>query len=79
MATERAEKYGITVRVPRPGLCTDNGAMLALGSRPGGRWSRTERTGPSSRFGDAADAGKCVMTFGEVSDDQRCPPGGRPH
>jgi N6-L-threonylcarbamoyladenine synthase len=33
MATERAEKYGITVRVPRPGLCTDNGAMVAaLGS-----------------------------------------------
>ena len=30
---ERAEKYGITVRVPRPGLCTDNGAMVAaLGS-----------------------------------------------
>ncbi len=30
---ERAEPYGITVRVPRPGLCTDNGAMVAaLGS-----------------------------------------------
>jgi N6-L-threonylcarbamoyladenine synthase len=34
MATERASKYGITVRVPRPKLCTDNGAMVAaLGSR----------------------------------------------
>jgi N6-L-threonylcarbamoyladenine synthase len=33
MATERAAKYGIDVRVPRPGLCTDNGAMVAaLGS-----------------------------------------------
>ncbi len=33
MAAERAEKYGITVRVPRPKLCTDNGAMVAaLGS-----------------------------------------------
>jgi N6-L-threonylcarbamoyladenine synthase len=33
MAAERAERYGITVRVPRPGLCTDNGAMVAaLGS-----------------------------------------------
>jgi N6-L-threonylcarbamoyladenine synthase len=33
MAVERAEKYGITVRVPRPKLCTDNGAMVAaLGS-----------------------------------------------
>ncbi len=34
LATERAQKYGITVRVPRPKLCTDNGAMVAaLGSR----------------------------------------------
>jgi N6-L-threonylcarbamoyladenine synthase len=33
MATERAERRGIRVRVPRPGLCTDNGAMVAaLGS-----------------------------------------------
>jgi N6-L-threonylcarbamoyladenine synthase len=29
MATERAEAVGIRVRVPRPGLCTDNGAMVA--------------------------------------------------
>jgi N6-L-threonylcarbamoyladenine synthase len=29
MATERAESKGIRVRVPRPGLCTDNGAMVA--------------------------------------------------
>jgi N6-L-threonylcarbamoyladenine synthase len=29
MATERAEGKGIRVRVPRPGLCTDNGAMVA--------------------------------------------------
>ncbi|OLB82416.1 MAG: hypothetical protein AUI14_00745 [Actinobacteria bacterium 13_2_20CM_2_71_6] len=34
LATERAARYGITVRVPRPKLCTDNGAMVAaLGSR----------------------------------------------
>jgi N6-L-threonylcarbamoyladenine synthase len=33
MAEERAAKAGITVRVPRPKLCTDNGAMVAaLGS-----------------------------------------------
>lgn len=33
MAVERAAKHGITVRVPRPKLCTDNGAMVAaLGS-----------------------------------------------
>jgi N6-L-threonylcarbamoyladenine synthase len=33
LAEERAAKHGISVRVPRPGLCTDNGAMVAaLGS-----------------------------------------------
>ena len=33
MAEERAASRGIRVRVPRPGLCTDNGAMVAaLGS-----------------------------------------------
>jgi N6-L-threonylcarbamoyladenine synthase len=29
LAEQRAEKHGIRVRVPRPGLCTDNGAMVA--------------------------------------------------
>ncbi|MEU8815177.1 tRNA (adenosine(37)-N6)-threonylcarbamoyltransferase complex transferase subunit TsaD [Actinoplanes sp. NPDC048796] len=34
LAEERAAKHGIEVRVPRPQLCTDNGAMVAaLGSR----------------------------------------------
>ncbi len=33
LAQARAEARGITIRVPRPGLCTDNGAMVAaLGS-----------------------------------------------
>jgi N6-L-threonylcarbamoyladenine synthase len=33
LAEERATAKGIRVRVPRPGLCTDNGAMVAaLGS-----------------------------------------------
>ncbi|MFC5727621.1 MULTISPECIES: tRNA (adenosine(37)-N6)-threonylcarbamoyltransferase complex transferase subunit TsaD [Nocardioides] len=33
LAEERAGRLGIRVRVPRPGLCTDNGAMVAaLGS-----------------------------------------------
>lgn len=33
VAQERADKAGIILRVPRPGLCTDNGAMVAaLGS-----------------------------------------------
>ena len=29
LAEERAAKHGIAVRVPRPALCTDNGAMVA--------------------------------------------------
>ena len=29
LAEERAAAHGIRVRVPRPGLCTDNGAMVA--------------------------------------------------
>jgi N6-L-threonylcarbamoyladenine synthase len=29
MAQERCEAAGIALRVPRPGLCTDNGAMVA--------------------------------------------------
>jgi N6-L-threonylcarbamoyladenine synthase len=33
VAAERCEQAGIVLRVPRPGLCTDNGAMVAaLGS-----------------------------------------------
>jgi N6-L-threonylcarbamoyladenine synthase len=33
LAEERAAKIGVRVRIPRPGLCTDNGAMVAaLGS-----------------------------------------------
>jgi N6-L-threonylcarbamoyladenine synthase len=34
LAQERCDAAGISLRVPRPGLCTDNGAMVAaLGSR----------------------------------------------
>jgi N6-L-threonylcarbamoyladenine synthase len=29
VAAERCEKAGITLRIPAPGLCTDNGAMVA--------------------------------------------------
>ncbi len=29
LAEERATRHGVRVRVPRPGLCTDNGAMVA--------------------------------------------------
>jgi len=33
LAMQRCEKAGIRIRIPAPGLCTDNGAMVAaLGS-----------------------------------------------
>ncbi len=51
MAEERASKLGIRVRVPRPGLCTDNGAMVAaLGS------SIVERGHPPSSYDLPADS-----------------------
>jgi N6-L-threonylcarbamoyladenine synthase len=38
LAQERCDAAGIRLRVPRPGLCTDNGAMVAaLGSELAGR------------------------------------------
>jgi len=34
LAQERCDAAGVQLRVPRPGLCTDNGAMVAaLGAR----------------------------------------------
>jgi N6-L-threonylcarbamoyladenine synthase len=51
LAAERCAAAGIALRVPRPGLCTDNGAMVAaLGSHlvAAGR--------PPSAFGIPADS-----------------------
>ncbi len=51
MAEERASALGIRVRVPRPGLCTDNGAMVAaLGS------SIVSRGRPASSYDLPADS-----------------------
>ena len=51
LAEERAAKLGISVRVPRPRLCTDNGAMVAaLGS------SIVERGRPPSSYDLPADS-----------------------
>ncbi len=30
LLAERAAEHGIALRTPRPGLCTDNGAMIAV-------------------------------------------------
>ncbi len=57
MAQERASALGIRVRVPRPGLCTDNGAMVAaLGS------SIVARGRPPSSYDLPADSSLPVTT-----------------
>ena len=51
LAQERCDAAGIRLRVPRPGLCTDNGAMVAaLGAQ------LVARGRPPSDLGLAADS-----------------------
>jgi len=57
LAAQRCEAAGITLRVPRPGLCTDNGAMVAaLGAE------LLARGAPSSSLDFPADSGLPVTT-----------------
>ena len=52
LALERAEEAGVRLRVPRPGLCTDNGAMVAaLGAE---LVSRGHRASPLLIPGDSS-------------------------
>src|SRR5690349_8885803 len=57
LAAERCEMAGIRLRVPRPGLCTDNGAMVAaLGSE------LVARGAPASQLDVPADSSLPVTT-----------------
>ena len=57
MAEERAAAAGIRVRVPRPGLCTDNGAMVAaLGAE------MVTRSRPASSLDLPADSSQPVTS-----------------
>ena len=57
LTEERAAAAGITVRVPRPGLCTDNGAMVAaLGAE------LVARGRPASQLDLSADSSMPVTT-----------------
>ena len=52
LAQERCDAAGIALRVPRPGLCTDNGAMVAalgVGARGPRRRRRRRWTCPPTR------------------------------
>jgi N6-L-threonylcarbamoyladenine synthase len=57
LAAERCESAGIRLRVPRPGLCTDNGAMVAaLGSELAAQGA------PASQLDVPADSSLPVTT-----------------
>ncbi|HET7174252.1 MAG TPA: tRNA (adenosine(37)-N6)-threonylcarbamoyltransferase complex transferase subunit TsaD [Nocardioidaceae bacterium] len=57
LAEERAGRYGIAVRVPRPRLCTDNGAMVAaLGAEA------VRRGRPASAYDFPADSAQPVTS-----------------
>lgn len=57
LLTERADAAGVTVRRPRPGLCTDNGAMIAaLGAEV------IRRGRPASSLEIGANSGLPVST-----------------
>jgi N6-L-threonylcarbamoyladenine synthase len=57
LAQQRCAAAGIALRVPRPGLCTDNGAMVAaLGAE------LVARGVPPSPAGFAADSALPVTT-----------------
>jgi N6-L-threonylcarbamoyladenine synthase len=59
LAAARCESAGIRLRVPRPGLCTDNGAMVAaLGA------ARVARGRPASDLGIPADSSLPVDIVG---------------
>ncbi|GAA3572307.1 tRNA (adenosine(37)-N6)-threonylcarbamoyltransferase complex transferase subunit TsaD [Microlunatus spumicola] len=57
LLAERADAAGVTLRTPRPGLCTDNGAMIAVlgaevvnaGGRPSGPELGADSSLPVSR------------------------------
>ena len=57
LSEQRAQAAGLRLRVPRPGLCTDNGAMVAaLGAE------MVSRGRPPSRLDHAADPSLSVET-----------------
>ena len=58
LAEERCAAAGITLRVPRPRLCTDNGAMVAaLGAHLLAGGAQPVAAGPAGRLVDAGDRG----------------------
>ena len=51
LLAERAAEQGVALRTPRPALCTDNGAMIAvLGARTRRRRGETVRAGRRGRL-----------------------------
>ena len=60
LAQERCDAAGIVLRVPRPGLCTDNGAMVAALGQPAGRGRRRAAARSTCRADSAMDVREVV-------------------
>ena len=59
LASQRCEAAGIALRVPRPGLCTDNGAMVAaLGAELAGRGRSAVAAGCGGGLLPSGDRGR---------------------
>ena len=72
LTEERAAARGIRVRVPRPGLCTDNGAMVAaLGAEMVARGRTPSGAGPAGGLVDAGDDGAGVGVLASFVVDER--------
>ena len=66
LAAAALRRAGITLRVPRPKLCTDNGAMVAaLGAQLVAAGRAGQPAGPPRRLGDADHHG--VALIGRVA------------
>jgi len=74
MAAERCEAAGIRLRVPRPGLCTDNGAMVAaLGAELVARDAKPSPLDVGRRFGAPGDQRPGLRFTGRTFDGAPCP------
>ena len=66
LAAERCDAAGLRLRVPRPGLCTDNGAMVAaLGAQLVAHGAHAVATRSAGRF-RAADHARCSCEHADV-------------
>ena len=72
LAEERCAAAGLRLRVPRPGLCTDNGAMVAaLGAQLVAHGATPSAARPAGRLRAADHRGAGAMTDADVGGARR--------